>query len=209
MTTLTTWNPSDASAGSVISGGGLTLGATGGGILGARATNPLNSGKGYFEITIDHDQSGNGTCGIATAAANLSGGVGASSGEVAAHWSGNIWAPSLTGISLGFIATGAVLCAAFDLTNQLVWFRVGSGSWNADGTANPATGAGGISYSSIGTSTVYPLGSTDSGLDGLTANFGASTFSQSVPSGFSSWDALAAAGGGAVRASPAAVLVGL
>lgn len=82
-------------------------------------------------------------------------------------------------------AEGDVLCIAVDTVNQLVWFRVGDGDWNNNASADPATGTDGYSYSTIDSGTYYPAIQFDtSTVYTGTANFGNSTFTQTVPSGF-------------------------
>jgi hypothetical protein len=100
---------------------------------------------------------------------------------------GAIWINGVnSGVAIGSITSGMVIGIAVDLTANLIWFRTAS-NWNAGGTANPATGVGGISISAVA-GTLFPTfggGSTNTQVS--TANFGASAFAQSVPSGFSIW----------------------
>jgi hypothetical protein len=71
-----------------------------------------------------------------------------------------------------------------------LWFRVvPSGDWNASGTADPATGVGGIDVFMDTTSGVlerpfYPSFAAAVAGESATVNFGAGGFSGSVPSGF-------------------------
>ena len=60
--------------------------------------------------------------------------------------------------------------------------------WNNSGTANPATGVGGISSGVAGP--YYASASSSSASTSYTANFGASAFSFTMPSGFTSWNGL-------------------
>jgi hypothetical protein len=120
---------------------------------------------------------------------------------------GEIWVNGTdTGINInsGATITGHTVCMALNLATQKIWFRVDGGNWNGSGTNNPATGVGGIDISSIFSVTNNSIwvgpGSSDGqsvfimyvpnwgGAD-CTVNFGASSFAQTVPSGFSAWDA--------------------
>jgi hypothetical protein len=72
-----------------------------------------------------------------------------------------------------------------------LWFRtvVPAGDWNASGTADPATGVGGIDMfletsSGVMDPPFYPSFAAPVAGDSATANFGASAFAGSVPSGF-------------------------
>jgi hypothetical protein len=86
-----------------------------------------------------------------------------------------------------------VVCAALDLDNQLVWFRIGAaGNWNGSASNNPVTGVGGVSISRTGLGQgvdCYPWLFLVSSATSATANFGGSAFTGAVPSGFTSgWD---------------------
>ena len=83
---------------------------------------------------------------------------------------------------------GNVARIAIDVTNRLLWIgRVGSGQWNISGTANPATGVGGISFNNLGT--IFPAVSVFSSATpaAVQLNFGASAYASAAPSGFGNW----------------------
>jgi len=172
-----------------LSNGNLTATTTGSG--GVRSSGYMaTSGKYYWENTATTATSAWGG-GIATVAANLA--VVISGGLLAAIVNGagtvtiNGTQQGATGL-LGTINPGAIVCFAFDVGAQLIWFRnTVSGNWNGSGTANPATGAGGFSTSALGaiSTPLYALaGATGSG-NATTGNFGPS-FSGAVPSNFTS-----------------------
>jgi hypothetical protein len=103
---------------------------------------------------------------------------------------GTIW---VNGTSVATIASfpgqGSTLGIALDPTAKLAWFRVSpSGQWNGFGTANPATGTGGLDVSSILSVDAYPLAAFDVGSEAATANFGDSAFVGAVPAGYTSFD---------------------
>jgi hypothetical protein len=62
------------------------------------------------------------------------------------------------------------------------WLRANGGNWNGDPTANPATGTGGYSFGAAAGQLFVPFASLAPA--SLTANFGASSFTDTVPSGF-------------------------
>ena len=74
---------------------------------------------------------------------------------------------------------------AIDFTALRVWFRRNNGTWNNGGSADPATGVGGIDVSSLFTGVAaYPsvfLGATSLN---FTLNVGATAFAYAIPSGF-------------------------
>lgn len=89
---------------------------------------------------------------------------------------------------------GRTICHALDLTNKRYWARLGNGDWNLSQTANPATNVGGVDVSTVftGAALAAAVASSSSagGMD-VTANFGATTYACSAPSGFTNWDGTA------------------
>jgi hypothetical protein len=158
---------------------------------GAISTAAKSTGKYYFEITIQTSTGGvyNGIGAISSAwtgvfsssqgSSNLTG-VNPGTSNSLIYSNG-----SSTGISLGPVAVGNVFCFALDLTARLAWVRKNNGSWNNSGTADPATGIGGVTIAPTVTFRPYVSFATSSvSTDAITANFGASAFAYSVPSGF-------------------------
>jgi hypothetical protein len=183
----TTWSTTDKAA-ITLSGGNLTAAATSS-TAGVRAASSQTAGKFYFEAALTlFGGGGSGTeIGVATAAATLSGNGLAGQAVLtnAKTVSGAIWIDgSNSGSALGGLSSGNTIGIAVDLTARLIWFRIApSGNWNGSGTANPATGIGGLSISALSGSLFPFFGATFSG-DGATVNFGDSAFSGTVPSGF-------------------------
>src|SRR5436190_3332458 len=171
-------------AGITLSNASLTLTTTGG-TGGIRGAYGYSSGKFYWEYTTTswgiNDNLGVGTSSALFSTASLV-------GNAITIKSGNIYVNSNTVQgTLGARANGDIIGVAVDLTARLIWFRVApAGNWNGSGTANPATGIGGFSISAL-TGALFPfyVNGTGSGAV-VTANFGASAFTGSVPSGFTS-----------------------
>ena len=93
-----------------------------------------------------------------------------------------------TAIDLGPPALGDRLCFAIDLTARLAWIRANGGNWNASGTADPATGVGGVTVKpALGFCPHVRFGISTVSTDTVTANFGASAFAHSIPAGFVAW----------------------
>ena len=84
--------------------------------------------------------------------------------------------------------SGDVIDMAVDITNRLIWFRKNGGNWNNSGTADPATGAGGVTYAAI-TGAVFAAIETRTAGMTVTANFGATAYGYAAPTGFSDWAA--------------------
>jgi hypothetical protein len=189
----TTLNPADKEAHISLSGGNLTALGTAGWTGSVRAVDGQSSGKYYWECTLNGAavQSGVGVSINALPIATVFGGTGtgqaglAQSGVVFVD--GSSFGLTIGGVggstlSFGTIPSGTVICAAIDVPNKLMWWRLGAaGNWNNVSGRNPATGAGGVSIPNI--STAFPSISFG-GADTIIANFGSSAFTGAVPSGF-------------------------
>jgi hypothetical protein len=180
----TTFNPSDK-VNVTLSGGDLiATGVTSSG--GARGTNSHSSAKHYWEYTFTTFNTNNVNLGIALATTNIAA-LSLVGAAVTTRTTGNIIVNgAASGSTLGALAAGNVIGIAADFTANLIWFRKApSGNWNGIGTADPATGVGGISISSIATGAFFPFILTGVN-DKITANFGATAFTGAIPSGFTS-----------------------
>jgi hypothetical protein len=191
----TTWNPSDATGTITFSNGNLTAqsGASGQAV---RSNYGAVAGKLYWEYTVTTPNSvalgiGNSSTVLSTVAST---GVNSCIFNV----NGQIVVNNTTVIgNIGVVSSGAIIGVALDVVNQLIWFRNGaSGSWNAtSGSANnPATGTGGISISAIASGALYALFAAAGAVAAATANFGASGFAGTVPSGFTAWNTVSLIG---------------
>ena len=82
-----------------------------------------------------------------------------------------------------------MLSFAVDLGSKRIWFRTNAGSWNNDAANDPATNTGGIDISTLvgGSYYAFGQGGNSGGEDSMTANFGKSVYTQSVPRGFGGW----------------------
>lgn len=155
-----------------------------------RGTNNHPAGKWHFEITTTTVASAccyevglvSSAVGNAVAIDNSADGVGYSS-------TGAVYLNNPTTIgTVAAYTSGSIVCVEVDLNNKLLWVRVGSGgTWNNSGTANPATGAGGLNIATVTTTNLYPGVSTGYGAGAATLNVGATSFNCPVSSGFNSW----------------------
>ncbi len=179
-----------------LSGGNLTATRSANNAI-VYSRDPKSSGKQYIEFAINNiggSDDGVGLCGLVATQAQV---AGSATNACIVYKSGNIWVSGVsTGVSLGALANGDVISVAFDWTNLKVYFRKNGGNWNNNGSANPATNTGGLTYTNtsiIGAvtytgSAMVPcatFGNTGtSGSNNFTLNAGASAFTYSVPSGF-------------------------
>jgi hypothetical protein len=187
----TTWNPSDKTANTTLTGSNLIATSAAGGTNGVRAIDKQVTGKFYWEYTCNVFANVGSGVGITTGTTSLTTaintltpacGVRQQSGQV--YLDGNI----VSGVFIGTPTAGTVICLALDCTARLVWFRSGAaGNWNGSASANPATGTGGVSIVSLGVAIpIYPWVSIVATSEQITANFGGSAFTGAVPSGFTS-----------------------
>jgi hypothetical protein len=186
----TTWNPSDKAAGITLTGSNLI--ATGGGAnQTVRAVDKQVTGKFYWEITATTFTNAGNSLGFCWSSYSLSTTVwsGGVTGSVAVTRGGAIGADGVnSGVSIGTITSGTVVCIAVDFGARCAWFRLGAaGNWNNNASYNPATGTGGIAFTSVGQGVAaFPAVSFNASGEQVTANFGDTAFTGAVPSGFTS-----------------------
>jgi hypothetical protein len=188
----TSWNSADKAAFITLTGSNL-IATAGVGTGGMRSIDSNTTGKFYWEVTANTFTNIATCIGIASVTYPLgttslwSGGV---TGSVALLQGGQIGSEGVnTGLTIGgAVANGTVICVATDIGARQIWFRLGAaGLWNNSGTANPATGVGGVGYTSMGSGVAtYPAGSFNASGDRMTANFGDTAFTGAVPAGFTS-----------------------
>lgn len=185
----TTWNPLDKSSYIALSNENLTASrdTTSSGWKHVRSVDSVNAGKYYWEILCGSGYT-DVKLGIATADDPLESGSFTSVYEwglynqsnsilLAVHDQTNI------SYSVGF-TTGDIVSIALDLDVGEIYFAV-NGTWIGDG--NPATNTNpvfsGLSGDFFAWASLWP--SYTEPLEYVTANFGASSFVYSVPSGYS------------------------
>ena len=187
------WSTTDKNSGISISGGDLTAQATTSGWKAGRATKSRSTGKFYFEATVS---SGDLGVGLGNASASLGNYVGADGNGVFIYAHPTIGGGvfiSGGGIGAwtsGTISSGDVIQVAVDLDAKRLWAkRTTDANWNASASANPATGVGGYDISGPAAGgALTPAVSIQSTGSTVTANFGASAFSGTRPSGYLDWD---------------------
>lgn len=191
----TTFDPAHAGTGIVFSNGNLT--AVGNGLTinfaVARSVASHSSGKYYAEFTINFNGTSNSfvSVGLTTSSATLNtGGLGTdanlSLGTFGNETQYNI-NNSLSGTTVAY-TTSDVVEMATDAGGALEWMRVNGGDWNGSGTANPAAGIGGFSFSAITGPYYAAIGLfQNGGIPSIIANFGGSTYAHSPPIGYGNW----------------------
>jgi hypothetical protein len=197
----TTWNASDKSAAITLSGGNLIATGTSFNFNGMRSNTSKNlateTGKYYFEVTCNASFSDSRSAiGFATGAASLG------STPASAHI-GGVTKPGTVVEAAGFdpitttlgAFTSKTVGVAMDFANLRYWITEDGSTWNAGGTANPATGVGFGLWQVASfptTSGMFIYGTIIDNGAAMTLNAGASAFVFTKPTGFSAWDAPAA-----------------
>lgn len=191
----TTWNPSDKNSLITLSGGNLVAARstlTGDVYASVRGTRSRSTGKRYFEVTVNTSAAGANSMGIGIATAsfaltNLVGFHAESIGALSSGATPGIYFGGAVATAFGDYTAGDVICVAVDLDAELIWFRKNGGAWSGT-SGNPATGVGGTSFASL-TPPYFPaFTGRNATATQVTANFGATAFAQSVPSGFGAWN---------------------
>ena len=101
--------------------------------------------------------------------------------------SGNVWILGANRFTIGAITNGAVVCVALDLDNKRYFCRLGAaGNWNGSSSVTPATPSTGFDISTwiaagFALHPAVTLGGTG---DTITANFGDTAFTGTVPAGY-------------------------
>jgi uncharacterized protein YmfQ (DUF2313 family) len=153
------------------------------------ATAHAPSGKFYYEFTANLvNNDGIGLANATEARDNVVGSTANSlANNMAAQWVFNGANLATSGVTL---TTGHVYAMAIDVTNQLAWCKdlTAGGNWNQNSSANPATGVGGASFAGI-TGDIYPCFGVYWTNGQYTANFGATAYTGTLPSGYTNWGA--------------------
>jgi hypothetical protein len=184
--TYATWNPSDHGTSITLSGGNLTATNSAGGWNSVRATIGKSTGKWYWELQINNSDVTHFILGIGNSSFSVNNYIAQSarSGGVQVNF-GN-WASYANGVTSDYsgnpttLSTGNWTGWAFDATAGQLWANF-NGTWQN----HDPTGADVLSGMSTN-GPWYPSASILSGGSPTTvvANFGASAFQFSVPSGF-------------------------
>jgi len=187
--TTATFNPAFKGTGLTLSNGNLTATYSGSSFTNVGSTVSKSSGKFYSEFTIGQTTNANMEIGIGNSSLVLNGDyLGQTNDSISVFADGNEAMNANFGGVIGptFVA-GMVVCMAVDLTAKLIWFRGNGGNWNGGGTNNPATGTGGFSFSTMNAGPYFPAAGFHNSADAMTANFGATSYAQTAPSGFGNW----------------------
>jgi len=200
LASYVTWDPATVTA-VTLSGGNLAATNTGttSADQGARVASASGktTGKYYFEAKLTTSTiGGNRGVGIGTSASTYTGLGNNGTTGIMTFVAGSTWSMGSSIHTWSSWSVNVWHSFAFDLDTRKYWWRVASGgNWNnaAIGSQNPAVGSqvGGLT---IPAGTMVPFvtfgGTAGAANNVITANFGATAFTGTVPSGFTSgWPA--------------------
>lgn len=206
----TTWSPTDKNAAITLGRNNLAAGQFGASSAwrSVRSTSSVSTGKVYFEITnLAVDGSSGWMLGVDDGSGLLTTFIGGGTHGIGYQSNGSVWFNAGTISSWQGTARGDVVGVAIDVTNKKIWMRNSrSSTWNSAGTANPATGVGGISITPSGPYFIGFSGfcGASPSFDGVQLNTGQFPFIIGAPSGFSPWDNTATPTSGQQGTSPTA-----
>jgi hypothetical protein len=192
----TTWNSSDKSSNVTLSNGNLTATMTSGTQGAVRANTSVSAGKIYLEFYFAGAVLGNKVgVGWANSTASLASFIGTDKNGFADMPSDGGAIPSLfwwfNNVSSNTgEGTGGTICLAVDFGASKAWVRAGGppSFWNQSSSADPASGTGGFSFSTINAGPYFPVFCANANTQAVTANFGAQSWSFNPPSGFAGLD---------------------
>lgn len=186
-TPFSTLNPATIGANITLSNGNLT--ATSAGVdTGAFSTSSKTSGKLYWEITANTAVGADTGVGIATGSATFPAACGTPTNADVTYRGGTAFTSG--GANIGSFATawaaGNVIAMALDIGGGTMGVRnvTAGDNWNKNVANNPATGG----YNGLVIANpFFVILCFGAAADQLTINFGATSFTGAVPSGYSAW----------------------
>ena len=195
------WNAGDKSTGAVLSNSDKTITNSDGLVSQARSTTtvPASSagGKFYAEVLVGAPGSdGDTSFGIHDTTSNINSGLFLGSSKSFEYdITGNISFNGALQTTGNVLSAGSVVSIAFDTVNHRGWIRRNNDAWNHNASANPATNIGGFDTSAW-TGQFAVAAKLWFSASNATIRTEAAGFTQSLPSGFTSWmgEALGAAG---------------
>lgn len=175
-----TWNPDDKNANFTLSNGNLTATSAVSGKKSIRATVSKNANKYYWEISVDAGTANRIHTGVANASMPLSYYVGQDANSWGYYSNDGKTYHNGTYASYGDSYTvGDIIGVAIDITAGKMWFSK-NGVWQNSG--DPVAGTG-EAFSGI-SGDLYPAHCCYWVNTAVTASFMASSFTYSIPSGF-------------------------
>jgi hypothetical protein len=190
-----TWSPTNKNANVTLSGGNLV--ATGSNTLGTSAsgiaTLAVTTGQlKYFEFTATHiDNSNSVMVGVGNASTAITDGsyLGIDTNSFGFIADGRVVFNNSVPTTLAGYASGNIIGVAVRKNDGTIFRRINGGNWNDNPSADPVTNTGGLTIGVTGD--LFPAYCTHGGggdQSVTTGNFGATSFANSPPTGFTGLD---------------------
>ena len=180
----TAWDPANVGTGIVLSNANLTEIMPGGTAVGGRSVLGVTTGKWYWEVTVGASAApAQNEIGVCNASYNVNTELDTSThGWCYYGATGRIYNNGSIAGPFSTFGAGDVISIAIDVPNNLLWVAK-NGVWQNSG--NPAAGTGYVTNTLTGT--IYAaFGAGNTSTPSQTANFGATAFAYTVPTGFNS-----------------------
>jgi hypothetical protein len=184
----TAFDPSNTAVAVSLSNGNLTATGSGGSVQpGTSRTvqSHVTTGKYYAEFTCDSVSGGKVGIGVVNSSQIIGGsgnGIGSSGNSIGYYSDANVYRNAYTvGATYSTFTTGDVISVALDVSVPGIWWRKNAGIWLGGG--DPATGTGAVT-TGVPTGALFFAVECERLGDTVTANFGATAFAQTAPSGF-------------------------
>jgi len=192
--TYATWDPANKGANCTLSGGNLIATSSGGVAQpGVKSTVSVSTGKWYWEISSTSSGTAEPMYGVVDSSAALS--IPGIDSHGWSYWgfAGHTYHSGADQGAYGSAFTTQLIGCALDATNGKFYVSFG-GTWQ--NSADPVAGTGGITLTGVSTPYFAMVGNA-SGASNLvsTANFGATAFTNSPPSGYNAGLYTGTAGG--------------
>ncbi len=184
----TTWNPANKTANTDLSNGNLTAAHANDGVAtGASAWSIAghSSGKYFWKLTVLTPTPMGSVSFFPGFSTDGNDGRGVFNADSVAYAdTGRLLQNNVDLVGgLETYAVGDIISFALDLTGNKVWVKKNSGLWNNDGSADPATGTNGVTFSALSADAHASEWVASNTSDGYTADFSGS----GAPSGFGAW----------------------
>lgn len=190
----TTWSATNHSPDITLTNGNLTATQNGGSAnhaMGKSDTAITTAQKKYWEITVVAVATIWGSGLVDSTAVSFPSGdfLGGFANTLGYYSNGEVYNNFTVIANYATFTTGDVICLAVDFANTKIWWRVNNGNWNNNGTNDPATNTGGLSFGPLFTAgDVNPAYDVFTTSGQNTLNAGALPTAFTPPSGFTTFD---------------------
>lgn len=183
----TAFDPAKTGADLALTNSNLTVTKSNSGFNNALAVGSASTALVYFELHLDIADATFSEIGFAPSSISHTTFIG-NTGGFGVDQTGAARINGGAGPTIGSWGLNDTVSLALDTTHSKVWVRVNANGWNNDILANqnPANNTGGINIAAL-TGPFFAGAALFTALSKWTANFGATAYAQTPPSGYSNW----------------------